>query len=504
LETLEARELLSGTPLVWTAPSTGPNTISLDVNAGKVQVWDNGVLDVNKAVSSVSSITLKADANVQNTFDIQSTPKGIATSIQFSKPSGYATVTEAVNVGNASSVQGILGTLTIQDVANLTSVTVDDSADTGKRTATLSSGSITGLAPAAIHYSPFINVTGELVVWGSSGNNNSYKITSAPGTFALVDESASDTVSVSSSSKTVIAYGMSGDTASLTGPNSGTNVFWATPTAAYLYANGYENEVIGFFKVTAHSRSGSDAAYLYGASSGINIFSATPTVAQLYGNGYDIEADDFVGVVAYSESPSNDFAYLYGASSGTNTFWASPTGAYYSGNGYNNQAEGFYSVSAYSNSASDTATLNGASSGTNCLYAYPTAVYLDGSGFSYSISASDFHQVSAFSNSASDVAYMYGDNYGPNDFWGSPGDCSMSASYYYNIAYGFNQVNAYSNAISDVAYFYSSIPYSSLSINNSGITMVAGADTIFAGNFDSAEWDYNNGYYYVQGSVGNP
>jgi hypothetical protein len=124
LEALEARELLSDSPLVWTAPSTGPNSISLSVNAGQVQVRDNGVLKVSRAVTSTLSITLNADANVQNTFDILSTPQGIATTIQFSKPSGYSTATESVNVGNGSSVQGILGTLTIQGVVNLTKVTV--------------------------------------------------------------------------------------------------------------------------------------------------------------------------------------------------------------------------------------------------------------------------------------------------------------------------------------------------------------------------------------------
>ena len=67
---------------------------------------------------------------------------------------------DTVNVGNAGSVQGILGALTIQNPPSFTTLNVNDSADTVARTVTLSTfvsgganwGSITGLAPAAINY----------------------------------------------------------------------------------------------------------------------------------------------------------------------------------------------------------------------------------------------------------------------------------------------------------------------------------------------------------------
>ena len=67
---------------------------------------------------------------------------------------------DAVNVGNAGSVQGILGTLNIQNPPSFNTINVNDSADTTARTVTLSTfssgganwGSITGLAPAAINY----------------------------------------------------------------------------------------------------------------------------------------------------------------------------------------------------------------------------------------------------------------------------------------------------------------------------------------------------------------
>jgi len=73
---------------------------------------------------------------------------------------------DTVNVGNAGSVQGILGTLSIENPPSFNTINVNDSADTTARTVTLSTfvnpndsqhnsdpwGTITGLAPAAINY----------------------------------------------------------------------------------------------------------------------------------------------------------------------------------------------------------------------------------------------------------------------------------------------------------------------------------------------------------------
>ena len=67
---------------------------------------------------------------------------------------------DVVIVGDAGSVQGIAGTLNIEDPPSFVALTIDDSADTTGRTLTLgsstlpdgSSGSISGLAPANINY----------------------------------------------------------------------------------------------------------------------------------------------------------------------------------------------------------------------------------------------------------------------------------------------------------------------------------------------------------------
>jgi hypothetical protein len=104
---------------------------------------------------------------------------GVATNLSSSGGADF------VIVGNAASVQGINGTLSIQDPPAHTTLTINDSSDTSTRTATLSTyssggynwGSITGLAPAAINFkyadtSSPVNVATAVgsVTWNVSAN----------------------------------------------------------------------------------------------------------------------------------------------------------------------------------------------------------------------------------------------------------------------------------------------------------------------------------------------
>ena len=90
-----------------------------------------------------------------------------------------------VNVGDAGSVQGILGTLNIENPPSRNTITVDDSADATARTVTLSSfvnpddseddghpwGKIHGLAPADINYE-YPDTSSVSVLTGTAGSGN--------------------------------------------------------------------------------------------------------------------------------------------------------------------------------------------------------------------------------------------------------------------------------------------------------------------------------------------
>jgi hypothetical protein len=88
---------------------------------------------------------------------------GNVVNVQATDASALTTLIDAatVNVGNAGSVQGVAGTLNLEDLAGFTTVNVGDSADTVARTVVLGTftppgdtpwGSITGLPSASINY----------------------------------------------------------------------------------------------------------------------------------------------------------------------------------------------------------------------------------------------------------------------------------------------------------------------------------------------------------------
>src|SRR5262249_40771829 len=85
---------------------------------------------------------------------------------------------DVVNIGNAGSVQGITGAVTISNTVSRDHVNIDDSTDTGGRTFTISSGGVTGLAPAAINL-PASSVSTLLVNGGSGGNTINVETTAA-------------------------------------------------------------------------------------------------------------------------------------------------------------------------------------------------------------------------------------------------------------------------------------------------------------------------------------
>src|SRR5262249_53354723 len=126
---------------------------------------------INYTAGQVSGLLIIAGGG-GNTFTVQGTGSGTVTTL-FSgwgndavnvqgTPGGLDIVssdgTDTVTVGSlAPSLGGTLGNVFGPVVvgANLSgtiSLNVDDSADTAFRTATIASGTITGLAPAAIYY----------------------------------------------------------------------------------------------------------------------------------------------------------------------------------------------------------------------------------------------------------------------------------------------------------------------------------------------------------------
>jgi hypothetical protein len=114
--------------------------------------------NINFEYADTASITVQTGFLFPNVVNVQGT--GVTTNI-------VSHWSDAVNLGNAGSLAGILGTLNIENPPNQSDLTIDDSADTTTRTVTLSDigpnpsdsehdtnhwGQISGLAPASINY----------------------------------------------------------------------------------------------------------------------------------------------------------------------------------------------------------------------------------------------------------------------------------------------------------------------------------------------------------------
>jgi hypothetical protein len=128
--------------------------------------------DITYAQSDLSSLTITGGSG-SNQFTVNDTPSNdlpLATTLNVGAGTANVLGTTgplsvnggtSVNVGNNGSVQGILGTVNIENPPSFTAITVDDSADSGNLTTTLGTftpagdtpwGYISGLAPANINY----------------------------------------------------------------------------------------------------------------------------------------------------------------------------------------------------------------------------------------------------------------------------------------------------------------------------------------------------------------
>lgn len=105
---------------------------------------------INWVANDISAVNLIMGTG-SDTVNVQtiSNPSGLV-SLTIQGTNGF----DQVNIGNAGSVQGIAAPVTVKNTFSFTALTIDDSADATGQTATVVSGAVTGIAPAAINWSP--------------------------------------------------------------------------------------------------------------------------------------------------------------------------------------------------------------------------------------------------------------------------------------------------------------------------------------------------------------
>lgn len=121
--------------------------VTVDTNTGD----DTLTMDVTAAPAQLSTLFLNTDQGA-DTVNILATPASVLTSVNGQNTLFSAHGPDEITVGNAGSVQQILGPLSLADDVWYDDITINDSADTVGRTFTYGQSSITGLAPAVISY----------------------------------------------------------------------------------------------------------------------------------------------------------------------------------------------------------------------------------------------------------------------------------------------------------------------------------------------------------------
>ncbi len=176
---------------------TVARTVTLNTSDSGIQNWSviTGLAPATIDFSNFDISSLNVRTGVGNdTVNVLAT--GVATNLSTS--GGHDTV----NVGNAGSLQGILGVLTIQNPPSTDTINVNDAVDATARTVVLNTftsgganwGSITGLAPAAIDYK-YIDTSGVNITTGlANGTTINVLATGVP--TSLSSNLGGDTVNV--------------------------------------------------------------------------------------------------------------------------------------------------------------------------------------------------------------------------------------------------------------------------------------------------------------------
>jgi len=214
--------VLSDSSLTGLAPAT----ITFQANSlnGLTVTGGNGTNTytvANTAYSDVGNPTTLNTGNGADTVNVQATAANAPLAINGGNSQ------QVVNLGNAGSLAGILGAVSLNNVPNYFIVNVNDGSDNGNHSAVvIGATGVTGLAPASINFSTTPICVNQLNVTVGNGSN-AFTITgSQPG--------SGTTLTTGTGTNTVTVTGTNGPT-TLTGSPAGVNTL-VGPTAATTWS----------------------------------------------------------------------------------------------------------------------------------------------------------------------------------------------------------------------------------------------------------------------------
>jgi hypothetical protein len=196
---------IHGAVTIHNGPARDPVTIEDSNDSGNhsnVTISNAGVTGlapaaINFTNFSVSSLTINGGTG-NSAYTVTDTPvaifggmtlntgpgtnavnvQGTSAPLLVDTPSASQSSITTVTIGNAGSLAGIQGAVTVHNQPALDALTIDDSNDSGNHSnVTISSAGVTGLAPVAISFTSFS--VSRLTINGGTGNC-SYTVTDTP------------------------------------------------------------------------------------------------------------------------------------------------------------------------------------------------------------------------------------------------------------------------------------------------------------------------------------
>ncbi|MFK7770146.1 MAG: trypsin-like serine protease [Mariniblastus sp.] len=234
----------------------------------------------------------------------------------------------------------------------------------------------------------------------------------------------------------VAAFARNGgnDIATLVGTD-GADSLYAVPDYINFTAGNGDLLNAGFFeRTTTIGNGGEDTANIYGNEND-DTYNSGPYQAYMFGEGYFNQVRNFNNVNAFAGEGGTDKAFLRD-SPGEDTFHSTPEFSILFSDQFRSRVKGFANVSAFGTAGYDNATFID-STGNDRYIARDDRAYLIGDGFlNY---ATGFNRVNAYSSLGNDVAVLYGSDE-DDRFFGGRSQSYIQGANFFSWAGSFNQV----------------------------------------------------------------
>lgn len=240
-------------------------------------------------------------------------------------------------------------------------------------------------------------------------------------------------INVHGFSRTWTQGGLGDDTVHFAGSELDDRIL-SRPNNAYMFAEGYFNQVLNFETITATAGEGNDDAILFDSHDDDTLFS-TPLYSVFYNSIQSTRVTGFDKVSAFGSAGIDRATFV--DSNGNDRFVGRPSSAFLAGDGFMNYAQSFNHVTTESTLGVDTAVFY---SGAGNHDFRGSAAHSTMSGNTYFNQAKNFRNVTAFTGGFTTATFT--DSHFNDTFVGRGNQASLFADDYIVVVHGADRVIA--------------------------------------------------------------